>query len=545
MFSHIQSVNNFFYVIKGATLTNYRLVDVIRRESNFLFAPLIITSTCYVAIFKVSKPSKRTFYFIAIATATILISRIYLLAIHLINYNLPEALEFLKILQKWQGNNPRKILASEEIISCFKFQKLRIHSSGKSLYLSNYDLENLPDIFKFLPDLENLDLSHNCLTSLPRSIAELQKLKTLLLNNNKLKSVPNQISSLKNLKCLNLSFNLISSVEAKFLDWEQLETLELLRNRLQSIPDQMSSLRNLKCLNLGYNLISSVEGEFLDWGQLETLDLNNNELQSIPDQMRSLRNLKYLNLCHNQLLSVEGEFLDWGQLETLDLCWNHLYCIDDKIVHLNRIQVLNLSHNRLKSLPSLTKMNRAPNIYYACNPNLSTVPLSFGRLNRPHGGVAYSVDGTLTVNLLESHLKLWFLCTMCPISRELNEHFYSTNHPDYEHGQVVEWKKGIGIIKKVLNYLLFKEKKIILTWLQNLERCDSIDENQQNKALKVWELIERMVKLSETDKEEKQDLIQAIDTINESFANRTLSEICFKDLLPHTHMPIRTKRAVD
>lgn len=118
-------------------------------------------------------------------------------------------------------------------------QRLKSQKDIEILLLNHNRLKYLPMAIKNFTNLRILDLSSNCLTELPKAIAQLP-LVTLVAKNNQLtnQSLPksfmlkNQQSSLKE---LNLSGNLLTH-----------------------FPEQVIELRNLKYLYLGGNQITAI-----------------------------------------------------------------------------------------------------------------------------------------------------------------------------------------------------------------------------------------------------------------------------------------------
>ncbi len=126
---------------------------------------------------------------------------------------------------------------------------LRIFN-GKILQMSISDtnLENLPEDFGNLKDLNFISIIKNQLTSLPESIGVLNNLKELMLSGNNLTSLPESF------------VNLIS-----------LQKLDLSNNQFKEIPTQLWALKKLTQLDLNGNPLSSEE---------------NTIIQKVPDLIR-------------------------------------------------------------------------------------------------------------------------------------------------------------------------------------------------------------------------------------------------------------------
>ncbi len=101
--------------------------------------------------------------------------------------------------------------------------------------------------------LTQLNISYNCLGSLPNEISQLKDLKYLDISHNCLGSLPNEISQFKNLKCLNISHNYLGSLPNEISQLENLEQLDVSHNRLASLLQGMDQLKALTRLNLKHN----------------------------------------------------------------------------------------------------------------------------------------------------------------------------------------------------------------------------------------------------------------------------------------------------
>lgn len=121
---------------------------------------------------------------------------------------------------------------------------------GKILQMSISDtsLEELPEDFGNLKDLNFLSLIKNKITVLPESIGELNNLKELTLSGNNLTSLPES-----------------------FVKLTSLQKLDLSNNQFKEIPTQLWALKEITQLDLGGNPLSSEE---------------NTIIQKVPDLIR-------------------------------------------------------------------------------------------------------------------------------------------------------------------------------------------------------------------------------------------------------------------
>ena len=80
-------------------------------------------------------------------------------------------------------------------------------TSLRELYLSDHVIEELPQSFTKLKNLEILDIRNNLLQDLPADFGSLASLKRCMLQTNELKNLPNSMENMNYLEELNLSFN--------------------------------------------------------------------------------------------------------------------------------------------------------------------------------------------------------------------------------------------------------------------------------------------------------------------------------------------------
>ena len=98
-----------------------------------------------------------------------------------------------------------------------------------------------------------LDLSHNLLESLPKSIGELYNLTSLIAVKNQLKVLPKSVRNLKCLQSLHLNGNQLSSIPPELCKCEILKDIYLESNRIQRIPEELTQLHFLNHINIAKN----------------------------------------------------------------------------------------------------------------------------------------------------------------------------------------------------------------------------------------------------------------------------------------------------
>lgn len=104
----------------------------------------------------------------------------------------------------------------------------------KRLDLSNENLDKIPSYVFNMTELEELDVSHNNLSSaIQAEIRQLRNLKVLRANDNQMTGVPAEIGQLG-----------------------KLEILDLSDNRLTGLPNELGNLKNLQVMDLSGNAYS-------------------------------------------------------------------------------------------------------------------------------------------------------------------------------------------------------------------------------------------------------------------------------------------------
>ncbi len=194
----------------------------------------------------------------------------------------------------------------------------------KSLFLSNKNLEEIPEwVFK-LKNLETLSLYNNKITKIPEWLSKLVNLKVLLLSNNKITKIPEWVFKLKNLEILSLYNNKITEIPEWISKLEKLKDLSLSDNQIIKIPEWIFKLKKLKDLSLSGNKITKIPEWISKLIKLESLGLSRNQITEIPKWISKLVNLKLLWLSKNKITEVPEWFSKLVKLWFLNLSQNYL-----------------------------------------------------------------------------------------------------------------------------------------------------------------------------------------------------------------------------
>ncbi|XP_030229880.1 leucine-rich repeats and immunoglobulin-like domains protein 1 [Gadus morhua] len=232
-----------------------------------------------------------------------------------------------------------------------------------------------------LPNLRELRLDHNELTSIPELGQAASTIALLYLHHNKIRSIDgtrtrelgsvetldlsnNDITELRThcfpaglrIKDLYLSSNKINVLELGSLDHlgSTLQVLRLSRNRIGQVPVRAFQLPGLTQLELNRNRIRQIEGlTFQGLSSLEVLKLQRNNISKLTDgAFWDLAKMKILHLDYNSLREVNsGSLYGLSSLQQLFLSNNSIAHINpDGWKFCQKLRELNLSYNNLTRL---------------------------------------------------------------------------------------------------------------------------------------------------------------------------------------------------
>nr|XP_046168710.1 leucine-rich repeats and immunoglobulin-like domains protein 1 isoform X1 [Oncorhynchus gorbuscha] len=251
-----------------------------------------------------------------------------------------------------------------------------------SLHLGHNKLTAIDvEVFSNLPNLRELRLDHNELTSIPDLGLAMSKIAFLYLHNNKIRAIDgrrmrdlvsvetldlssNDITEVRGqgfpaglqIKDLYLSNNKIHLLEAGALDQlsSSLQVLRLSRNRISQVPVKSFQLPKLTQLELNRNRVRQVEGlTFQGLANLEVLKLQRNNISKLTDgAFWGLAKMKVLHLDYNSLREVNsGSMYGLSSLLQLFLSYNSISHINpDGWRFCQRLRELSLSYNNLSRL---------------------------------------------------------------------------------------------------------------------------------------------------------------------------------------------------
>jgi hypothetical protein len=177
------------------------------------------------------------------------------------------------------------------------------------------------EIFDLADSLEILNLSDNCLRSLPADLGRLNKLKVIFLGNNDFEEVPEVLADCPNLSMVGLKSNKIRVLGENVLPLG-VRWLILTDNQLAKLPNSIGKLHGLQKLMLAGNQLRSIPDEMVACQNLELIRLATNRLEYLPTWLFTLPRLSWLayagNPCCLANLSPTVPTISWTDLTLAD-----------------------------------------------------------------------------------------------------------------------------------------------------------------------------------------------------------------------------------
>ncbi|KAH3797569.1 hypothetical protein DPMN_151152 [Dreissena polymorpha] len=234
------------------------------------------------------------------------------------------------------------------MVNGLNMNKLTDGLVNRMLLLQKLDLSenqlgdaSLPEAFKKLEHLVELNLSKNKFTKVPPVIKKLKNLTRLSLSTNNVDSLKG-IEHLKRMQVLVLDHNKLSSVFKDITHMRKLEILDCSHNNIREVGIDIRFLKNLKELNISKNKISVLPTDLFKLTKLESLKVSQNQVSKIPVfnmNPQHCHTISDVDLSNNTINKFPGHLLTISQ--KLDLSANRI-----KTLEWNKIKKLDLSSGK-------------------------------------------------------------------------------------------------------------------------------------------------------------------------------------------------------
>jgi len=155
--------------------------------------------------------------------------------------------------------------------------------------------------------------------NVPKCIGSLKNLKKLYLFGNHIENLPDSFTNLQNLEQINLASNNLSTFPSEICKIKSLKTCILCYNKLRSIPDDIKNLRNLEYLDLDGNSITEIPQSIEKLSKLESLKLCDNKIGYLPTELANIESLKHLDVCGNENIAIPKDLEEKKDLKLIAL----------------------------------------------------------------------------------------------------------------------------------------------------------------------------------------------------------------------------------
>ncbi|WP_372365761.1 leucine-rich repeat-containing protein kinase family protein [Candidatus Uabimicrobium sp. HlEnr_7] len=318
------------------------------------------------------------------------LSRLLLRSNQIISKGIPQEIGNLIKLQELDLSFNRLSYIPKEI---FKLRNL------SSLSLGNNSIEKASKGIGELHKLQKLELGSNRITSLPEEIGQLRNLSLLKIGGNQLTCLPKGIGNMAMLRELYLAENRITKLPEEIGNLKNLEKISAFKNKINFLPREIGCLSKLSELSIGENNILSLPTEIGNLQQLVELHLYSNFIEFFPFQIGNLRKLRRLNAWGNKIQFLPKEIGNLVSLKEMYLNKNKITSIPPEIGNLNNLRELYLPENELTSIPpEIGNLKSLQTLSFTDN-KLTSVPLEIGKLSNLQG--LYLVNNNLTYLPLE------------------------------------------------------------------------------------------------------------------------------------------------
>jgi hypothetical protein len=179
-----------------------------------------------------------------------------------------------------------------------------------------------PEIFTLADSLEVLNLSGNCLTTLPDDLPRLHKLRIIFCSNNQFTELPTVLGRCAQLQMIGFKSNQIHHFPAAALP-VNLRWLILTDNQLDALPVELGQCQHLQKLMLAGNRLTQLPSSLADCHNLELLRIAANQLTELPLWLLSMPRLAWLAFAGNPF-SAQDEATAMAEHPITSIDWQQL-----------------------------------------------------------------------------------------------------------------------------------------------------------------------------------------------------------------------------
>ncbi|XP_059176566.1 uncharacterized protein LOC131956160 [Physella acuta] len=180
----------------------------------------------------------------------------------------------------------------------FTAESILVCESHSAAWQVNRQLEHFSELPGLYPQfVYSLNLSGNKISDLPPQLfTSMPNLKDLCVSNNRISSIPVEIGNCKQLSNLAIAENNLKDLPSTLHRCQDILRLDMEKNNFTELPSVVLKLKNLKRLYAQHLQLLSLPENIGDLDNLETLSLSGNCLTSLPDSMRKMQKLTTLSM---------------------------------------------------------------------------------------------------------------------------------------------------------------------------------------------------------------------------------------------------------
>jgi hypothetical protein len=183
-------------------------------------------------------------------------------------------------------------------LQCLEGLRSGQYKGSKRVKISSGLTEFPREVLDLFNTLEILDLSGNPLSTLPKDISRLHKLKVAFFSDCKFTVFPKELAQCRSLSMIAFKSNAMTTIpEGSFP--RKLRWLILTNNQISSLPASIGQCHRLQKCMLAGNRLTSLPSEMAHCRKLGLLRLSANKLTSVPLWLFSLPELSFLSFAGN------------------------------------------------------------------------------------------------------------------------------------------------------------------------------------------------------------------------------------------------------
>ncbi|XP_030629329.1 PH domain leucine-rich repeat protein phosphatase 1 [Chanos chanos] len=261
-----------------------------------------------------------------------------------------------------------------EVLHCERNCLTRLRAKGnllKGLYAANNQLHEI-EVSPVPTNLTYMDISRNCMETLPDWLSESKKLEVLDISHNLITELPPWLFCSSSLRKVLAGHNRLQRLPDR-MEHPLVEVLDIQHNQLVELPcDLFLKSDSLRCLNASANKLESLPPSSQSeesHSVLQELYLTNNHLtdKCVP-LLTGHIHLRVLHMAYNHLQTFPAsKMAKLEELEEVDLSGNSLKAVPTTILNCRRMHTLVAHSNAIEVFPEVLQLMDMKCVDLSCN----------------------------------------------------------------------------------------------------------------------------------------------------------------------------------